>query len=762
MAQAGNDIEPQEGEESAKDSPSSPTFWLSQIEAAEKAAEESRKITRRAWDEFLARTSRIASVKEGASAEARYPVYWSSIRTMQPAIYSRTPLPVSQKVFDSLEDKPARLASVGQERLAKYLMRACPFDRVQYATRDDFLMGGKATNRVFFDSDIQQVEAKQYLQQQPMPGPDGQPSMGWFDDSGQPVPPDAVVMQDEDGSYISAMEDSLESVECQLLPVYYYDILHTPNARHWEEVDWLSFKAPMKKRDVSKRFGEEIAELLTYKPLVHTEDDKADTKPKRGLSSEYADIWEIWDKSERTVRWLAPCYKEKFLDEKPDPYELAKFFPCPPFILGTIGAEDMYAVPDYAQLEPLISQIHGMAKRLKTIIRATRQRGIADAAFPELQDLASDTAETEFLLIENFSELVGDGGLERLVKFFPTEKFAETAKLLSEALQMYEQKFYEIYGLPDVLRGTSDPEETASAQQLKGRFLSLRFSSIQREFQRLVRDDVELLCDLALKKFPEQKLIHIMGFDRLQPDEAPLVPEVMKLLRDDKERQIRIEIETDSTITMNENAEIEQRNYLAKTLFDGLSSLSQVGETAPEMKPVIAEAILYLVRGVRDGKQIEDKLAGAIGLLTQPKPPEDENKPDPMEMQKMQIQQAQVMSNEKVEMGKLQMKSRELDISEQKAAADTQLTAMQQSLDEQARKFDQEMTARDHELQQMKVVLEEREKWITEMRLQREDHAKMSSAGSPKKRRYRIKHNDDNTSEVEMEEDLGEIADGNV
>lgn len=614
-------------------------FWLSQLEAARSAAKPSIDATRDAWAEYLGSDTKLPTEKGSTKQRgARNPVFWASIRMIKPGVYSRTPIPLAEKIFDSLPDPIARRGCIYLERLAVHLMRSVAFDRVQYTTCDHFLLGGRTTNRVLIESEVSSTPKKDYYTQTQVPGPDGQPQVVWVAPSGEPLQPDAELYQDEQGYYVESADENLEHVCVQLVPIHFEDILHTPNARHWEEIDWIAFRSLLTRREAEERFGKEIAADLKFSAI--TDGENENKAADNALPTEYATIWEIWDKSKKQVYWYCEGSTDDFVDIKDDPYNLVGFFPCPSFMLGTVGPDHLYAVPDYIQLKPFIDALHGLAERVRRLVKSTKRRGVFDASIPELKDLDSQAGEGEFIGVNNFAgQITGKGGLETVVQFFPVEKLVDAVQELTQVQQMYEDKFYESYGVPDILRGVSDPEETAAAQQQKGQFLSLRFSHIQKEFQRLNRDDIELMCDLALKAFPEEKLMDIMGVRLDDPNEQMMWPQVLALLRDDEERKIRIDIETDSTITMNQNAEIEQRSYLAKTLFEGLQAISQTEQSNRTMLPVAMQTLLYVVRGLQQGKQIEESLEQGLQAALQSQQPE----PDPA-MQKAQkdIQIAQV------------------------------------------------------------------------------------------------------------------------
>lgn len=737
MAPAGNDIEEVENEAASADGLEKPNikYWISQLDAAEDAAKESRKLAKRAWNEYLRVDTTKTTDDNRASNAVFFPLYWASVRMIQPAIYSRTPIPVAEKMFKNLDDNIGRLAATSLEQLASFLTRSTAFDRVQYATRDDYIHAGKATNRVFFESEIEEKTEEIYytpVQMADPQNPQGQPVTVYVDSQGKQPEPGAELLQDAEGKiYAESRTEALKQVGVELLPVYDYDILHNPNARHEAEITFRAFRTPMMKEDAVKRFGKELADKLKYSTLKRDEEEENEDKGgKNAMPDLYAEVWEIWDKRTKSVYWVDRRYSKEILDSKPDPYKLKDFFPCPAFMLGTVGNQHMYVTPDHTQLEPIIQQVHAMSRRLKGLIRATRRKGIADIQLEELGRLAEDADEGDFLFLDKFVELIGDGGLEKLIKFFPTKEFVAAASEMAQVLQLYEQKFYDLYGIPDILRGVSDPQETASAQQLKGKFLSLRFSTVQREFQRLVRDDIELMCDLALRMFPQQKLMDIIGVNFWKSEEKPLWGQVYLLLQNDQDRAVRINIETDSTITMNQNADIEQRNYLAKTIFEGVAQIAQAGQANPALMPLLMETLLLVVGGLQKGKDLE---ATARKVLTaslqaqqqpqQPPPPDPKMAQVQMQMQKNQMD-AQ-LAGQKLQMAQaeLQFKGQQLQVELQKIAASADNERTRTALDAQIAQFNSQLESMKFGLDQQYLELDMKERFLTEARLQQEAQA---------------------------------------
>lgn len=619
-------------------------YWLGQLEAYDRAAKRSLKEGQEAWDEFMAGGHRVDAVTDIVKDDdARYPLYWSASRILKPALYSRIPIPVAEKAIESLDDNIARLASICAERRAKYCIRSCEFDEVMGVTVDNYIHTGKATYRVCVDSEVEEPNEVPEQEESPaeeMPPPTAeQPNLppeilgsGQDDTLSGPTPESMPMVS-------SVAPDIQAKVKIELIPIHFKDIRHNPNARYDSEITWMSFDSWMTKHDIAERWpGRE--KLFNYKPLKESKKDSS--SEERGIPELGVTVTEIWDKQRLEVYWLCKEYtseegsKKEFVETKPDPYKLKGFIPAPRFMLGTRGPNNLFTVPDFSQLKPMFNQMHAMAARFKTTMRATRVVGLVDGSIPELKDMET-LGDSEWIFLTKFREIFTDKKLADLIEFFPTKELAESANMLSQAIRDMEQTVYSLWGIPDILRGITDPNITVEAQQQAGKFISGMFSSIQREFQRLVRDGIEMMVDLCSTIFPVTKRAEIDGFQFMKPEDQQIWPQVDQLLQNDEERSIRIDIETDSTHTMNQNAEIEQANYLAKTITEGFGAVATASAQNPLYGVAALKALMIVIPKLRMGKEIEEELRP---ILQQVEQQAQQPQPDP-EQQKAQ-QQAQL------------------------------------------------------------------------------------------------------------------------
>ena len=129
-------------------------FWKKWIKSAKKAGERHASETRDAWREYEGSSISVTnSIVETTKEKESYPIYWASVKTLEPAYYSRTPKITSKRTFD-VEDETARVASILVERLGSFLVENSNFDSAMQSAVLDFIHGDKATVQVNYSVEI--------------------------------------------------------------------------------------------------------------------------------------------------------------------------------------------------------------------------------------------------------------------------------------------------------------------------------------------------------------------------------------------------------------------------------------------------------------------------------------------------------------------------------------------------------------------------------------------------------------------------------
>jgi hypothetical protein len=100
-----------------------------------------------------------------------------------------------------------------------------------------------------------------------------------------------------------------------------------------------------------------------------------------------------------------------------------------------------------------------------------------------------------------------------------------------------------------------------------------------------------------------------------KPPERPnvvTIDAVMQLMRDDRMRGFRIDIETDSTIQADENEYKQRLGEMVTGVGMFIEKVMPAAEAHPELAPFLGEMLLTVTRGYRVGRQMEGALEDAV------------------------------------------------------------------------------------------------------------------------------------------------------
>lgn len=599
---------------------------------------------RDAWREYL------NTVVHNAAADAlgyvgpkRYPIFWSSVRTIQSAYYSKTPKVIARRQFD-VDDPIARTACVIYERAARYWMRNSPYDTTMYSARDEYILCDKATVKVCHEHEEEEREERKKLIRAKKE--DGSPL--FINEDGEEVS-DGVETDEKTGdTYYNSTGTYVTKRKILLAPVSYDEILVTPYARDWSEVDKIAFPIICSKADFRNRFPNAPQDITfsSYSSQKRDKDDEGgDTAIKGSNTVElFTTYYEVWNIKTKTVCCVS-LFSDEYLEEpKPDPFKLIGFFPVAPFILGTKPRDSMFPTPMYTQLKPTIEQLHKLYNKIFNLITAIRRRAIADASLEDVAAAINGAQDNEVIISKGFKDLVEKGGLQNAIQYLPVAELVSAISELEQLTDKFKNEFYEFTGVPDVIRGASDPIETATAQTTKAKHAGIRFQTEIRKMEGLARDGIELMLDLCFSKCSDDEIMDIAGYDHLDANDQQNFFESLALLRDDDARMIRIDVETDSTSDMADDQ--AERNAVTQTVMTGLEKVAAIAQSAPAFTGAALKALLFALRGFSNGKAFEDEVQQAVGALMdqadQPPPPPPPN-PDLVKAQ-AQIQVATVQA----------------------------------------------------------------------------------------------------------------------
>ena len=547
--------------------------WLKEIKDAEAREKKYRTSTKNYVDEY-----------EGAK-ENRTPfaILYSNVETLAPSIYNSRPIPIVERRYKDADP----LGKAGAEistRILKFLLEE---ESVDYDSFDDLMqsavINGLVTNRG--------VTRFRY-----------------------------TATEVDEGDFVRFENECVFGEE-----VRWDKFLHG-YARSWKKVPWIAFEHDMSPAEFRQEFPGVKPDL--EKP------DKEQMQENKG--AQIVRVYEIWDKASKKVYFLSPFYKEWFLRELDDPLRLKGFFPTPRPLNFQRKLSTLVPTPLYCHYEEQAKELNELTRRLRAIIKACKVRGFYDNTIDGLDKLL-DSEDNTLLPIENRSAMPEGMGLDKMLWLMPLNELVQTAQTLYQAREQCKQVIYEITGISDILRGTSVASETATAQNIKNQWGTLRLKRMQKEVQRYVKDCMKIMLEIGVSNFEIEtvkqmtNLPFVTQAEKMQAQaqgeaaamqQAPIPPqliqilqqpsweEVLGLLKNDVLRNYRIDIETNSTIDAEAAGDKQEIAELLNALSQFMNGIAPLVQQGAMPFDVAKQILLAVSRRYTFGTQLEDALNG--------------------------------------------------------------------------------------------------------------------------------------------------------
>lgn len=683
--------------------------WIAEIQAAEKQqakwVERAKKIEKIYADERDTRSDR----------SRKFNILWSNVETLRPAVYMNTPQARAERRYKD-KDPQARFGALLIERSVETSCQLYDFDHAMDQAVRDRLVVGRGQCWVFY-----------------IPG---------------------IVGEGQEAAL------AYEDVQADYVP--WPDFLHSVT-RTWSENWWVGrwfYKSRTELKTWLKERGLDPSKASQVAMDVSPDGDKTE----EGLKDERARarILEVWSKRDGEVLYIAPGSGTKaILGKTRPPVQFRDFFPCPRPMLATTTAKSLIPTPDYALYQDQAEELNRLTARIDVLAKAVGVKGVYASESAELAELIQ--AESgKMIPVKNWAMFAEGGGSKSRIEWFPIEQVVEALKVLYEMREQAKQTLYEVSGIGDILRGATDPDETATAQGIKAKWGSLRVRRIQKDVQRFAADIMRLKAEVITEQFKFRTIAQMAGVDedllsKYVPEPPPpqLPPQlqqmaqdpqaqgqmqqimaqlqqqakvkatkdflaaVEQMLKDDTARNFRIDVETDSTLEPDQQEEKQTAVEFATAMSAFLKEAGPLMMSAgPEVAHMLGEVLLFVVRRFGNNlDQLEKAIEQVIEAASKPKPPAPD--PEMMKVQaqiegdkaKLQMQQQsnqQEMAHEK-EMHQLEMgaKIQEVQIdgavrqqeAQQRAVEGQQKLELQAAQGEQAlRQGEQNMQAGEHKM----------------------------------------------------------------
>ena len=564
---------------------------------------------------------------------SKFNILWSNTETIKPAIFARMPVPDVRRRYLT-QDPIGRTAAMILERALSYSISTYDFKDTCDRCVEDYILPGRAEAFVCYEPLILNKPVRKPVE----PLPPSDPDLGKDDDdipndlTAPPlaIPPDPAqyppgTQFDAQGAFQMQPQEykAWESVYAKYVP---WDLFGFSECTQWSEVPAVWMGEYLTKEQCKDQFPDfKDWEHVTF-AQAKTSSSSADLDDSMQQPPSTTTIWKVWHKATRTYLVFAQDYTEGPIARQEDPTQLEGFFPMPQpmYSLRTNGT--WIPKPEFLMYQDQANELDIVVNRLRNLVNALKVRGVYDKAMDELAKISElyKAPDLTFMPIPDYRMLAEKGGLDALISTLPIEEIAAAIGQLTEREAKLKEEIYELYGVADIMRGATEASETLGAQQLKAQYGGLRISTRQERFQMFVRDILRIKAELIVEHFDADTLRLMTGIQVMPDQQFQMMQQQQSLpmgavsqsefdgaiavLKSDKLRGFKVDIETDSTIPVDRMQDQQNRIAFIGAVGQYLSGvIPAVQEGAIPMK-VAREGLLFVVRGFKVGTELEEVL----------------------------------------------------------------------------------------------------------------------------------------------------------
>lgn len=581
----------------------------------------------------------------GANTERQMQIFWANLEVLKPSIYARPPVPVVTGRFK--DRKPlVRHASEILERCLVTSFDLEDINQTMLLLRDDLAVNARGVAWVRLEEDAEGNKRIAY--------------------------------------------DHIDRK----------DFCHDP-ARKWKEVGWGARKTYKTMEEMRLRFEEHSGNAYLSAKYEERKDDDGYAGEKKAC------VWEMWNKTKGVVVWFAEG-PDEVLDIRPPFLNLEGFFPFPRPVYGTLERNSLKPVPDFLYCKDQLEEINELTARISALAEALKLKGFYSAGGEDVATaietaMAATDNNAVLIPVHNAAAFGGNGTMQDAIVWMPVKEVAEVVTALVALRRQMIEDVYQVTGLSDIMRGSTDPNETLGAQQLKSQYGNIRIRDRQADLIRIARDMTRIAGEIMAEQFDPQTLMAMSQYDEVptqaqvsqqvqaikqkvqqaandpqmvaQAQANPQIAEqflsqtqaelqqlqgqvtfeqVVQFLKDERLRPFVLEIETDSTIQPDEDAAKQRTTEFLGALATALSQLAPMVQNQPQSAEFASEVLKFAVAPFRAGRQLEaaiDSFADKMKeVASQPKEDPEANKTEQeMALRKQEAENEQTARQQEME-----------------------------------------------------------------------------------------------------------------
>jgi hypothetical protein len=637
--------------------------WKKRLDQEKKAHSDWREDAQAATNAFFANNGGTADTPD-RRRQITYPLFWSTVKVLHGRIYSQPPKPdVRKRYADSSSSQPISPAAIGQglpggmgaagqgagsqppnagmgsangggpnqpnaagggagstqpmgtpsggsspvddnriaqvlERGISYTIDTTEFDADGHMAVNDLLVTALGQAKIEL---ITETESR------PVINPaTGQPIL-LDKKSEQPLPIDPMSGQyvvPEGIESMPAMEDVIVHQELRLRHFAWSQFRWEPQ-QHWSQVSWVGFDHWMTEDEIEDQFGVSISSRGDSTDSDGGNQSPGDSKPDSDKYKSQYRVTEIWDRKTKTRLFVCEDYQDLLQDPEGDPLQLRDFFPCPKPMLLNVRGDDLLPQPDYTYCEVMFDYCNNLNNRIALLTKQIKDMGFYDAGFPELGQLVNQQ-DGNLIPIANLAARIaaigtaGGTGYDALVAKQDNSGKVEVVQNMMMLGDVMKAKIWEIYGVADIQRGSTDPNETATAQNIKQEWANIRVGERIRIVALWFRDNFRIMAELLAQKVDRRILAEMTGIELTDAEYA--------VLQSEYGRSYVIDVESDSTVVQDEFAQKQQRLEFLNTVTGYIEKVMPAVTQNAIPADLAKELLLFAINTFKDGRQLEQSI----------------------------------------------------------------------------------------------------------------------------------------------------------
>ncbi|MBO7244448.1 MAG: hypothetical protein J6V53_04115 [Alphaproteobacteria bacterium] len=528
--------------------------WRNRLESALKIYRPYYDVIKRARHFYLGAKENGGVPLLGEPLKAGASFFWSSIETQKPFLYFKQPKPYLERL-NKYTTPSEQVAAKILERALEWNLKQFDFDSVVKYARNDYLIFGSGILWESYEADFETVE-------------------------------------------VLGSEEPLEIKTGEKVITRYVDpldfVADTSQNGIFENISWVARCIHMSKEKIKSFFGADMFDRLVQKGILSL----------TGEEDFVLDVYEIWDKEEKKVYWFSFEVEDFFLCEKSDPLGLSGFFPMPKPIFASMTNDSLIPVSDFQMIEGLLEEFSGVTERMRLLMQAIKVSGVYDASFSRISDIFDK--DVTLIGLHDFERLKEMGGIRGAIDFIPIDQYIKALEVLIARKESLKQEIFCITGVSDIMRGSSDKVETATAVEKKTNFGTLRNQDRQNDMHRFIMDCYQIKAELICEQFSPATLERFINLQ--EGYDYQVIQEAIGILKTGKMRDMILSIETDAFFDQEKKTKdaVFAIETISKMLSNGVAVVAQEPLLLPLYRQMISKVVSTL-QGARHFENVIDQ-----------------------------------------------------------------------------------------------------------------------------------------------------------